>query len=58
MQDAVARLGEVRGRIAKAESEAERRAGSVTLVAVSKTFDAEAIRPVIAASQRVAKNAS
>lgn len=53
MQDAVARLEEVRGRIAKAESEAERRAGSAMLVAVSKTFDAEAIRPVIAASQRV-----
>lgn len=53
MQDAVTRLEEVRGRIAKAESEAGREAGSVSLVAVSKTFAADAIRPVIGAGQRV-----
>lgn len=53
MQDAVARLGEVRDRIAKAEKEAEREPGSVTLVAVAKTFGEDDIRPVIAAGQRV-----
>ncbi|MCO5155252.1 MAG: YggS family pyridoxal phosphate-dependent enzyme [Aquamicrobium sp.] len=53
MTDAVARLAEVRANIAKAEKEAGRPAGAVTLVAVSKTFDADAIRPVIAAGQRV-----
>ncbi|MFI0844528.1 YggS family pyridoxal phosphate-dependent enzyme [Mesorhizobium sp. IMUNJ 23232] len=53
MSDAVARLAEVKARIAAAEREARREAGSVTLVAVSKTFDAVDIRPVIAAGQRV-----
>lgn len=53
MTDAVARLAEVRANIAKAEKEAGRPAGAVTLVTVSKTFDADAIRPVIAAGQRV-----
>jgi len=53
MNDAVTRIGEVRARIARAESEAGRPAGAVTLVAVSKTFDAEAVRPVLAAGQRV-----
>lgn len=53
MQDAVARLEEVRGRIGDAESQAGRDAGSVSLVAVSKTFDADAIRPVIGAGQRI-----
>jgi pyridoxal phosphate enzyme (YggS family) len=51
--DAPTRLGTVRKNIAKAEAEAKRPAGSVTLVAVSKTFDAEAVRPVIEAGQRV-----
>lgn len=46
-------LAEVRERVAAAEKEAGRAAGSVRLIAVSKTFDAEAIRPVIAAGQRV-----
>jgi pyridoxal phosphate enzyme (YggS family) len=53
MSDAVARLVEVKARIAAAEREAKRAAGSVTLVAVSKTFDATDIRPVIGAGQRV-----
>jgi pyridoxal phosphate enzyme (YggS family) len=53
MTGATARLAEVRRRIAAAEREAGREAGSVTLVAVSKTFDAAAIRPVIEAGQRV-----
>ncbi len=45
-------LSQVRGRIAAAEAAAGRPAGSVRLVAVSKTFDASAIRPVIAGGQR------
>lgn len=47
------RLAEVQERIAAAERKAKRPAGSVTLVAVSKTFEAEAIRPVLQAGQRV-----
>ncbi|MFB9953364.1 YggS family pyridoxal phosphate-dependent enzyme [Rhizobium puerariae] len=47
------RLQDVRERIGAAERQAKRPKGSVTLVAVSKTFDAEHIRPVIAAGQRV-----
>ncbi|MCQ1574079.1 YggS family pyridoxal phosphate-dependent enzyme [Neorhizobium galegae] len=47
------RLRDVKARIEKAERFSKRPAGSVTLVAVSKTFDAEDIRPVIAAGQRV-----
>ncbi len=47
------RLRDVKARIEKAERVSKRPAGSVTLVAVSKTFDAEDIRPVIAAGQRV-----
>lgn len=45
-------LDKVRGRIAAAEKAAGRKPGSVNLVAVSKTFDAPAIRPVLAAGQR------
>lgn len=47
------RLNEVRARIRKASVNAGRAADAVTLVAVSKTFDAGAIRPAIAAGQRV-----
>ncbi|MCY1665383.1 YggS family pyridoxal phosphate-dependent enzyme [Rhizobium sp. SL86] len=47
------RLADVRRKIAAAEDEAGRTSGSVTLVAVSKTFDADAIRPVILSGQRV-----
>ncbi len=46
-------LDSVLGAIARAESEAGRAAGSVRLVAVSKTHDADTIRPVIEAGQRV-----
>ncbi len=46
-------LTAVQGEIAKAAREVGRDPGSVTLVAVSKTFDAEAIRPVLVAGQRV-----
>ena len=53
MSDAVAQLEAVRAAIARAEREAQRPAGAVALVAVSKTFDADAIRPVLAAGQRV-----
>ncbi|MFT4180457.1 MAG: YggS family pyridoxal phosphate-dependent enzyme [Rhizobium sp.] len=47
------RLNEVRSHIVKAEREAGRSTGAVRLVAVSKTFDADAIRPAILAGQRV-----
>jgi len=47
------RLAEVRARIAAAEKAAGRPAGSVRLIAVSKTFAADAIRPAVAAGQRV-----
>ena len=46
-------LAEVEHQIARACNEARRERASVTLIAVSKTFDAEAIVPVIAAGQRV-----
>ena len=46
-------LSEVQGRIGAAEREAGRAPGSVRLIAVSKTFGADAIQPVIAAGQRV-----
>ncbi len=45
-------LAEVLSHIRAAEKEAGRRPGSVTLVAVSKTFGAEDIEPVIQAGQR------
>lgn len=47
------RLADVRARIAAAARRARRDPASVTLVAVSKTFGAEAIGPVIDAGQRV-----
>jgi pyridoxal phosphate enzyme (YggS family) len=50
---AAARLADVRRQIADACREAGRDPAAVTLVAVSKTFDADAITPVIAAGQRV-----
>lgn len=53
MNDAVTRLDEVRANIARAEREAGRPARSVTLVAVTKTFSPDDIRPVIEAGQRV-----
>lgn len=53
MSDAVSRLAEVKTAIAAAAAAAKRPAGAVTLVAVSKTFPAEAIEPVLAAGQRV-----
>ncbi len=53
MNDAVERWEEVRRRIAAAARSAGREPGDVALVAVTKTFDAAAIRPVIEAGQRV-----
>ncbi|MGB8818993.1 MAG: YggS family pyridoxal phosphate-dependent enzyme [Rhizobiaceae bacterium] len=53
MQDSVEKLNMVRQAIAEAEQGAARAKGSVTLVAVSKTFDAQDIRPVLDAGQRV-----
>jgi PLP dependent protein len=53
MTNAVEQLFAVKARITAAEREAGRDAGAVTLVAVSKTFEAAAIRPVIEAGQRV-----
>jgi PLP dependent protein len=47
------RLDAVRQDIVRACRDAGRELGSVALVAVSKTFDADAIEPVIAAGQRV-----
>ncbi|MBW8321578.1 MAG: YggS family pyridoxal phosphate-dependent enzyme [Rhizobium sp.] len=47
------RLADVSSRVKKAAVEAERKPDSVQLVAVSKTFDADQIRPVISAGQRV-----
>jgi pyridoxal phosphate enzyme (YggS family) len=46
-------LAEVRGDIDAACRDAGREPASVTLVAISKTFGAEAIEPVIGAGQRV-----
>ena len=46
-------LAEIRNRIARAERIAGRPKGAVELVAVSKTFSAEEIRPAIDAGQRV-----
>jgi PLP dependent protein len=46
-------LANVRSEIARACKDAGRDPAGVTLIAVSKTFSAEAIEPVIAAGQRV-----
>lgn len=50
---AVGRLEQVKAKIAAAERQAERDPETVTLVAVSKTFDAEAVRPVLQGGHRV-----
>jgi PLP dependent protein len=46
-------LQQVRAEIARACAEAKRDPAEITLVAVSKTFEADAIEPVIAGGQRV-----
>ena len=53
MGDTVQQFFAVQAKIAAAEQEARREAGAVTLVAVSKTFDAADISPVIEAGQRI-----
>ncbi|OYR21182.1 YggS family pyridoxal phosphate-dependent enzyme [Brucella thiophenivorans] len=53
MSDIGANLNKVKAVIANAEEEANRDKGSVTLVAVSKTFEADEIRPALDAGQRV-----
>jgi len=50
---AEARLAAVRSAIAKAEALAGRPAGSAALIAISKTHEPDAIRPLIAAGQRL-----
>ncbi|MBB3936319.1 YggS family pyridoxal phosphate-dependent enzyme [Aureimonas phyllosphaerae] len=50
---AASRLQDIKARIRAAEDEAGRAPGSVELVTVSKTFDADAIRPVLQTGQRV-----
>ena len=53
MSDAVARLESVRAEIVRAARDFGRDPASITLVAVSKTFPAEAIVPVLEVGQRV-----
>jgi pyridoxal phosphate enzyme (YggS family) len=53
MEEVVAGFAAVKEKIAAAERAAEREPGSVTLVAVSKTFDAPAIRPLLEAGHRI-----
>ncbi len=53
MENAQDRLTQVQSDIKAAEREYSRPEGSVTLVAVSKTFEAVDILPVLAAGQRV-----
>ena len=49
----VSRLAETQALVARAARDCERKPAEVTLVAVSKTFAAEEIRPVLEAGQRV-----
>ncbi len=52
MDDAAERLGRVRGALARAAALAGRSADAATLIAVSKTHGADAIRPLLDAGQR------
>ena len=52
MSEAAERLADVQAHIASAAQRAQRRTGDIRLIAVSKTHDAQAIRPLIAAGQR------
>jgi len=52
MSEAAERLAEVQANIADAARRARRKAEDICLIAVSKTHDADAIRPLIAAGQR------
>jgi pyridoxal phosphate enzyme (YggS family) len=53
IDDASSRLAEIREKIARAARLAGREPDSIELIAVSKTHDAAAIRPLIQAGQRV-----
>ena len=53
MASAVVELGKVKANIAAAEQTAGRAPGSVALVAVSKTFEAPVIRPLLDAGHRM-----
>jgi len=53
LQKPVVSLRVVEGRIADAARAVDRAPSGVALVAVSKTFDAETVRPVISAGQRI-----
>ena len=46
-------LAQVRAAIAQSEQQAERSVGSVSLIAVSKTFEADVVREALEAGQRV-----
>ena len=52
MSEAARRLADIRAGIAGAAGRARRKADDICLIAVSKTHDAPAIRPLIAAGQR------
>lgn len=53
MNTTLERFATVKAHIAMAEGKGKRKKGSVALVAVSKTFEAEHIRPVLEAGHRV-----
>ena len=53
MADVARRLAEVQARVRQAALDAGRQPGSVRLVAISKTFTAEEIRPALEAGQRL-----
>ncbi len=50
---AIDNLARIRASILRAEADFDRKPGSTQLIAVSKTFPAEAILPVLEAGQRV-----
>ncbi|OJX68141.1 YggS family pyridoxal phosphate-dependent enzyme [Magnetospirillum sp. 64-120] len=53
MSEAAAAIAAIQGAITRAEADSGRVAGSTTLVAVSKTHDADTIRPFLQAGLRV-----
>ncbi|MDG2533615.1 YggS family pyridoxal phosphate-dependent enzyme [Sphingomonas sp. HITSZ_GF] len=53
LDEASQRLADVRTRIARSAKIAGRKPDSVTLIAISKTHDADAVQPLIDAGQRV-----
>ena len=48
----VDRFNAIKARVARAEAEARREPGSVRLIVVTKTFDSDAIRPLLEAGHR------